>query len=106
MKLALYTAPTAYSLVPYLTLTEAGAEFEVQPLNLRRDEHTTAEFRRINPKQAVPVLMIDGQPLTENVAIQIWIARNYPSAALLPTEPLQEIRAISFLAWCASGIHP
>jgi glutathione S-transferase len=106
MKLALYYAPTACSLVPYLILTEAGAEFEVQPLNLRRDEHTTAEFRRINPKQAVPVLMIDGQPLTENVAIQIWIARNYPSAALLPTEPLQEIRAISFLAWCASGIHP
>ena len=54
----------------------------------------------------VPVLMIDGQPLTENVAIQIWIARNFPAAKLLPSDQMQEIKAISLMAWCASDIHP
>lgn len=106
MELTLYYAPTACSLVPYVLLTEAQANFEVRAMNLPRGDHTTPEFRRINPKQAVPVLVIDGRPLTENVAIQIWIARHFPAAALLPPDPDDQIRVISFLSWCASGIHP
>ena len=65
----------------------------------------TPEYLRLNPKHKVPVLVIDGTPLTENVAIQIWIARNFPAAKLLPADPMQELHAISLLAWCASG-HP
>jgi glutathione S-transferase len=52
------------------------------------------------------VLVIDGEPLTENVALQIWIARAFPHAKLLPTEPKQEIAAISLMAWFASTVHP
>lgn len=106
MKICLYYAPSACSLVPYVTLTEAGAAFEVRPVNFSKGQHLSPEFLRLNPKHSVPVLLIDGEPLTENVAIQIWIARNFPAAQLLPPEPLAEIRAIAFLAWCAAGIHP
>jgi glutathione S-transferase len=106
MQLILYYAPNACSLVPYVTLTEAGASFEVRPLNFRRSEHMTPEYLQLNPKHKVPLLVIDGERLTENVAIQIWIARNFPAAKLLPAEPMQELHAISLLAWCASGIHP
>src|SRR6516162_9451646 len=106
MQLILYYAPNACSLVPYVTLTEAGASFEIHPLNFRKSQHMTSEYLRLNPKHKVPVLMIDGAPLTENVAIQIWIARHFPAAKLLPTDPMQELHAISLLAWCASGIHP
>ena len=106
MQLILYYAPNACSLVPYVTLTEAGASFEVRPLNFRKSQHITPEYLRLNPKHKVPVLVIDGTPLTENVAIQIWIARNFTAAKLLPTDPMQELQALSLLAWCASGIHP
>ena len=106
MNLTLYYAPTACAMVPYIALTEAGADFKVHLVNLLKGDNTTPEFLRINPKKSVPVLMIDGSPLTENVAIQIWIARNWPEARLLPRGPLEESRAIAFLAWCASGIHP
>ena len=84
MQLILYYAPNACSLVPYVTLTEAGAPFEVHPLNFRKSQHMTPEYLRLNPKHKVPVLVIDEEPLTENVAIQIWIARHYPTARLLP----------------------
>jgi glutathione S-transferase len=106
MELILYYAPNACSLVPYVTLTEAGAPFEVRPLNFRKSQHMAPEYLKLNPKHKVPVLIIDGSPLTENVAIQIWIARNFPAAKLLPLDPMQELHAISLLAWCASGIHP
>jgi glutathione S-transferase len=59
-----------------------------------------------SPKHKVPLLVIDGRPLSENVAIQIWIARNFPQAQLMPADPWQELQAVSILAWCAAGVHP
>jgi glutathione S-transferase len=106
LDLALYYAPGTCSLVPYLTLTEAGAGFEVIDVNLGKGRQFDPEYLKINPKHRVPVLLIDGFALTENVAIQIWVARAFPQAGLLPADPLEEIKAISFMAWCASGIHP
>jgi glutathione S-transferase len=106
MKLTLYYAPMTCALVPYVTLTEAGAEFDVQPLNTRANQHKTPEFLSLNPKHKVPVLLIEGKPLTENVAIQIWIARTFPHAKLLPEDPEAQIHAISLMAWFASTIHP
>ena len=106
MKLTLYYAPLTCALVPYVTLTEAGAEFAVENLNTRTNQHRTPAFLALNPKHKVPVLVADGEPLTENVAIQIWIARQFPHAKLLPRDPWQEIQAISRMAWFASTVHP
>jgi glutathione S-transferase len=104
--LLLYYAPMTCALVPYVTLTEAGAAFDVCNLNTRANQHKSPEFLALNPKHKVPVLVIDGEPLTENVAIQIWIAREYPDAKLLPHDARTEIRAISLMAWFASTVHP
>lgn len=106
MQLVLYYAPITCALAPYITLTEAGASFETRPVNLRKGEHKTPDYLKLNPKHQVPTLMIDGFPLTENVAIQQWIARTYPAAKLLPTDAMQELKAISILSFCAAGIHP
>jgi glutathione S-transferase len=106
MKLTLYFAPMTCALVPFVTLTEAGADFDVHNVNTRNGGNRTPEFLRLNPKHKVPVLIIDGEPLTENVALQIWINRQFPQAKLLPVDPKEEIRAISLMAFCASGIHP
>lgn len=106
MKLTLYYAPMTCALVPYVTLTEAGADFAVENVNSRSGQLRTPEFLKLNPKHKVPVLVIDGEPLTENIAIQIWIARRFPAAKLLPSEPMAEIKAISLMSWCGSGIHP
>lgn len=106
MKLALCYAPQTCATVPYITLTEAGADFEVMNLNSRAGELRSPEFLRMNPKHKVPVLLIDGEPLTENLAIQVWIARRYPAAKLLPADAMLEIKAISLMSFFGSGIHP
>jgi glutathione S-transferase len=106
MDILLYYAPVACSLVPYVTLSEAKANFQVRPINLRKQEQKSADYLKLNPKHKVPLLVVDGRPLTENVAIQMWIAHAFPQAKLLPADPWQQLEAISMLAWCASGIHP
>ena len=84
MEIVLYYAPITCALAPYITLTEAGAEFEVRPLNFRKGQHTSPEYLKINPKHKVPLLIVDGKVLSESVAIQTWIARTFPRAKLLP----------------------
>jgi glutathione S-transferase len=106
MEIILYYAPNACSLVPYVTLTEADAKFEVRTLNFRKHQHMSADYLKLNPKHKVPFLVVDGRGLSENVAIQTWVARQFPQTRLLPGDPWQELQAISILAWCASGIHP
>jgi glutathione S-transferase len=106
MELTLCYAPLTCALVPFVTLTEAGADFKVRNLNTRANQHKTPEFLALNPKHKVPVLLIDGEPLTENVAIQLFIARQFPDARLLPVDSRAEVKAISLMAWFASTIHP
>ena len=106
MNLVLYYAPVTCALAPYVTLTEAQAEFEVRPVNMGKRQHMSPDYLKLNPKHKVPVLAVDGQILTESIAIQTWIARKYPAARLLPADPWQELKAIAVMSWCSSGIHP
>lgn len=106
MDIVLYYAPNTCALAPYVTLSEANAEFTVRPLNFRKDQQRSPEYLKLNPKHKVPLLLVDGQVLSESVAIQTWIARTFPAAKLLPADPWQELQAISLLSWCSAGIHP
>jgi len=105
LKLDLFHAPRACSIVSLIALYEAGADFQLHPVHTRKQQQRTPEYLRMNPKGKVPVLVIDGEPLTENVAILSWIAQTFQEKQLLPTGP-QAIRALSLMAWCASGMHP
>ena len=106
MEIALYYAPITCALAPYVTLTEAGAKFDVRPLNFGKGQHNSPEYLSINPKHKVPLLIVDGKVLTESIAIQTWIARTFPQASLLPADPWLELQAISLMSWCSGGIHP
>jgi glutathione S-transferase len=106
MRLTLCYAPQTCATVPFIALAEARAHFEVMNLNSRTGQLRSPEFLRLNPKHKVPVLIIDGDALTENLAIQVWIARQFPVAKLLPADPMQQIKAISMMSFFSSGIHP
>lgn len=106
MKITLYYAPYTCALAPYISLTEAGADFEVAPVNLRKKQQFSADYLKVNPKHKVPALVVDGKALTENVAIHPWVARTFPDANLLPKDPWDELKAFSIHSWCSGGIHP
>ena len=105
MQITLHYFPITCSMVPYIALKEAGAVFDVRVVNLKRGEQNEEQYLRLNPKKKVPLLVVDDEPLTENVAILQWIASNFDAAKLLP-DGMDRFKAISLMAWCASGIHP
>lgn len=104
----LYMAPGTCARVPAIALEEAGVAFETVVVRFLKGYHKSPEYRALNPKGKVPTLVIDGTPLTENVAILSYLAQRYPEAALLPpadTE-LERTAQIADLSYCASTLHP
>lgn len=105
--LTFYFAPGASSMAPHIALHEVGAPFEARPVSLARKESRTPDFLAINPEGKVPVLLVDGRPLTEVAGILFYLARRFPEAGLLPAGDIErEAHVVSWMSFIASTVHP
>jgi len=104
--LTLYYSPGASSVIPHITLEEIRVPYQRKLINLAKGEHKTDAYLKINPHGKVPALCVDGNVLTENVAILTYLAKQFPDARLLPQNLLEEARCLSTMAWFASAVHP
>jgi glutathione S-transferase len=97
------------SLASLISLYESGTKFESAAVD--RKTRKTADGldfdREVNSKGYVPALRLDdGQILTENVAVLLYIADRNPAARLAPAEGmLERYRVIEWLAFINSEIH-
>jgi glutathione S-transferase len=106
--LKLYFAPGTCSRVSLIALEQTGIAFETSLVKMMAGEHKSPDYLRLSPQGKVPVLMVDGTPLTETVAILLFLAESFPGAQLLPrgTGPLGAAAVVADLAWCSSTLHP
>ncbi len=105
--LTLFFAPGSSSMAPHIALHEIGTPFEARPISFARKEHRTPALLALNPEGKVPVLVIDGRPLTEVAGILYYLARRFPEARLLPTGDIEaEADVVSWMSFIASTVHP
>ena len=104
----IYFAPGTCARVSMIALEEIGASYEARLVSFVKEDHRSDAYRRLNPKSKVPLLLIDGAPLTETTAILTYLDRRFPEAALFPPgrSLLEDARILADMAWCASGLHP
>jgi len=106
----LYYGSGACSFVPHVGLeaikAATGEDFETQAVKLHKNEQHSPEYLALNPLGLVPVLLVDGQPLTQIVAICDYLDRRYPQAGLLPADPWARAQALSTFAWMNNTVHP
>ena len=106
----LYYGTGACSFVPHAGLeaikAAAGENFEAQAVKLHKGEQHAPEYLALNPLGLVPVLVVDGKPLTQIVAICDYLDRRFPQAGLLPAAPWQRAEAMSVFAWMNNTVHP
>ncbi len=106
----LYFAPGACSFVPHVSLeivkASEGHEYEPRLVKLHKGEHRTPEYLALNPNGQVPVLVVDGKPLSQIVAIVDYLDRRFPRAGLLPADPWERAQAMSQIVWINNTMHP
>ncbi|PWV95519.1 glutathione S-transferase [Hoeflea marina] len=104
-RLKLYYAPGACSLADHIALHEASEPFDIERVDIRTHmtEHGV-DFRTVSAKGYVPALiLIDGEMLTENIAVLDYLATIHPQLA--PAGPLGRSRLIEALAFISTELH-
>jgi len=87
-------------------LEELGVPYERKDVGGAFGGNKDAEYLAMNPNGQVPVLIADGKPLSQIVAICDFLDRSFPQAGLLPTEAWPRAQAMSQLAWMNNTVHP
>jgi len=98
--------PHTCAIGTHVLLEEIGRPYETERIDVQDGGVDAPEFRALNPKGKVPVLVRDdGRVLTEFGAIAGWLARTYPEAGLLPEDPDEEVRARSIMDYVTGTLH-
>lgn len=104
--ITLFHAPSSCSLAIKAALALTGIEYRSVTINLASGEQLTPEFKRISPLGKVPVVEIDGRPLTEGAAILLYLAEQAPKADLVPPIGSPErAEAYRWLMFLYTNVH-
>ena len=89
-----------------IALNLKGLAYDQVVVNLLAGEHRADTHRARNPIGYVPALDIDGQMMTQSMAILEYLETRYPDPALLPADPAEAARLRAIAYAIAMDIHP
>ena len=91
---------SSWSMRPWVLLREAGIPF--QEIELRFDDDARIPgIERYSPSRQVPVLLVDGEPVWDSIAILETVAELFPEKPLWP----REARARRFARSICAEMH-
>ncbi len=107
----LHYVATANGLKVAIMLQEVGLDYRVINYDLFAGQHLTAEFKRINPNNKLPVIVDcdpadggDPLPVFESGAILLYLAEK--TGRFLPTNSRSRAIALQWLFWQMAGLGP
>ncbi len=89
-----------------IALNLKGLAYDRSYIHLRKNDQQSPTYLKLNPQGLVPSLIIDGQTLTQSLAIIEYLDETHPAPALLPSDALGRARARALAQAVACDIHP
>ena len=84
-----------------IVLAEKGIEHETVPIDMRKGEQLSPEFRKVNPNCTIPALVLeDGTALFDNLGIATWAEAVKPEPSLTGKTPTEKGLVMSWVAKC------
>ena len=100
----IYGISTSRAFRPIWLLEEIGIDYELIPVDFRKDENLSDEYLEINPNGKIPT-MIDGElTLYESMAINLYLARQY-GGDLYPDSVQQQALANMWSYWVMTEVE-
>jgi len=88
-----------------IALNLLGLDYQTIPVDLLKGDHKSEENLARNPQGMVPTLSVDGQNLTQSLAILEFLEETH-GPHFLPKQPLDRIAIRAFAHAIAVDIHP
>lgn len=90
----------------YIFAKKNNIPFQMHTVELRKGEHLSDAFARVNPMKRVPAMMDGGFTLCESVAILLYLAHKYKVPDHWYPQDLQaRARVDEYLAWQHTGLR-
>lgn len=89
-----------------IALALKGLDCALVPVHLLRHEQMSEGFAAIAPARLVPLLEVEGDHLTQSMAIIEYLDEVHPAPSLLPGHALDRARIRSLAQDVACEIHP
>jgi maleylacetoacetate isomerase len=89
-----------------IALKLKGVDYEARQIDLREDEQKSADYRALNPQGLVPTLEIDGQRLTQSLAIINYLDQRFANVPLIPAAAAERSHVVALAMTVACDIHP
>ncbi len=89
-----------------IALNLKGLAYEYVPVHIAKGEHIKGDFAAISADSLVPLLEINGQRLSQSMAIIEYLDELYPQVPLLPADALGKAQVRSLAQSVACEIHP
>src|SRR3954469_24977510 len=101
MSMVFYAAPQSSSSPVACALQELGVPHERVNLNLAAGEQRKPEYLALNPNGKVPLLVVDGTPMFEALAILQWLGDRYGVEKKLwpAADSPARLEALSWTTW-------
>ena len=101
MSIVLYWHPMSSATPIACALTELGVPHERVKIDIRAGEQHRPEYLALNPNGKVPTLTVDGAPMFEALAIEMWLGERYGvKSGLWPAAGTPaHLQAVSWSTW-------
>jgi glutathione S-transferase len=82
--LVFYHSPNTRSSGTFFLLEELGAPYELRVINMKAGAQRQAAYLAVNPMGKVPAIVHNGELVTEQGAVFLYLADAYPEKGLAP----------------------
>ena len=89
-----------------IALELKGLQYEYVPVHIARGDHKQLPYVELSADTLVPMLEIDGEKLSQSMAIIEYLDETHPEPALLPLEAKNRARVRALAQSIACEIHP
>ncbi len=83
-----------------------GLKYEYVPVHIARGEHKGQAFAALSPDMLVPLLEVDGQRLTQSMAIIEYLDDKFPAVPMVAVNALEKAQIRALAQSIACEIHP
>jgi len=89
-----------------IALNLKGISYSHHNVDLRHDEQQAAAYKALNPQGFVPMLEMDGERLTQSLAIFDFLDAHVKEPPLVPSDPAGRAHVLALALTVACDIHP
>lgn len=107
MALTIYGSPRSRTMRTLWAAAELGLTYEHVPLVWDDPWLKSPQFLALNPAGSIPTIVDDGAPLSESMAINLYLAKMYGSAGAHPLYPSEaEAQVWRWSLWAQGHLEP